>query len=292
MNNLEQYLPSYYDGILETDELMSTENVMFDDLQQNVDTMIMNQYIVTMNEDGCKYYEDIFGIIASVDDTLEFRRQRIINRVSQTPPFTLPWLTMRLDAIIGVGKYTLNVEYGTYTITTEASAVTQGWAQEIAVTINKIKPCNMIYINKPLVADTILVNETVAYSETVYNYHLGTTWLLGQKPFGSIEDKGVVKVAGVNSITDDFLNILAQHEADEIEKVIVNGTLEITTLVKNVVDNYVTIEYEVPVSSGLGIITSLTFKNTLDVTLTTANVYVPITTDVTMKHTFETKEGA
>ena len=112
MNNLKTYLPRIYKNILEFDNLMEVENELFNKLNLETNKVKNNQYILTADLDGIIMYEKMLGIIANpaIED-IEFRRNRIINRISMTFPFTFPFLKKKLDEIIGVGKWEAYMDY-------------------------------------------------------------------------------------------------------------------------------------------------------------------------------------
>lgn len=293
MSDLVKYLPSIYSGILETASLTAAEDILFGELETQYNKGQANQYILTADVDGIKVFEDMVGIVADPSsESLEFRRQRLLNRYSTAPPFTMRFLERKLDEIIGIGAWTAYLDYDNYTLYIETSANNQLWYHELRVTINRIKPANIVFINKPTISNSILASEVINTGSINWNYKLGTIWLLGQKPFASFEDKGVIKVASASSIEDVLLNGLATETASQIASVRINGTYIINAFTtKTAVDNAVTVEYNVPASSGLGSITSIEFLNANLEVLTDASVYVPLNEDAVMKHTISMKEG-
>ena len=229
MSDLKQYLPWLYKDVVEMDALMDTEDSLFSKLMDEYIRGRDNQYILTADEYGIRIFEDIINIVPDPStETLDFRRQRLINRFRTQPPFTFRWLQGKLDEIIGVGKWNAWVDNENYTLYIESSAEDQKWFQEISITVNNTKPANIIFINRPLVVHGVLTNETINLKELVWNYRLGTIWKLGDKPFISYNNKGVIVLATTPSIQQAMLNKLATFSATEIAKVRINGTYIIT----------------------------------------------------------------
>jgi hypothetical protein len=286
-------MPYVYKGILETDELIKTENSLFDEAEGILSSEKANQFILTTDLAGIERYEKMFNIIADpVVENLKFRQDRIINRWSTLPPFTMPFLRKKLDEIIGVNKYKTYIDYSNYTLYIESMAENQSWYQEILITMNIIKPANIVFRNMPLIYDNINLSESINLSEVQYNYKLGTIWLLGQKPFMSYEEMGVVKLGQVSSVKNDFLNDLALFSASEIVKVLVNDTYEISVFdLKGTESDTAIINYTVPVSSGLQTITNIKLLNAGDKVLTSSDLYIQILDDVVLKHSIKFKEG-
>ena len=293
MSDLKQYLPWLYKDIVEMDALMDTEDSLFSKLMDEYIRGRDNQYILTADEYGIRIFEDIINIVSDPStETLDFRRQRLINRFRTQPPFTFRWLQGKLNEIIGVGKWNAWVDNENYTLYIESSAEDQKWFQEISITVNNTKPANIIFINRPLVVHDVLTNETINLKELIWNYRLGTIWKLGDKPFISYDDKGVIVLATTPSIQQAMLNKLATFSATEIAKVRINGTYIITDFeVKSASANAVTVQYYVIPESGITSVTRIELLDSANNVLTRSNVYVPLVLGVNLKHTILVKEG-
>lgn len=432
LNNIEKtelnvYKPKIYKDVLEMDELLDTENELFKFVFSEQERAVNNQYIQTADEDGIKVYESMLHIIADpVNETLDFRRQRVMNRLSMSPPFTTIFLRQKLDEILGVGHYDIlfgpQESYPTYSyptninssgmatycdttidvdgihdktleitfdlmayydggdtitnlrltllgwggyqqmvdipidminndahipikasiklehpgkITTLRIANTQGidcfyqginlhmrytdvphtediapftvivesavsnfqWYEELAITIGKIKPANIAYITRPLVANTIVNGETLEYSEMNWNYRLNGIWKLGEKPLASLASKGVIKMATTKSLKGGLFSIMGDAAVEAVNKVVINGSYVITDFTElevSIADDtkcMITFTYTVPLSSALGNITKIEVYSGDDALLSQSNVYVPLVQDVELKHTLEIKEG-
>lgn len=293
MSSLKDYLPKLYDNVLEINTVMSAEDELFKLLEQLVIIAENNQYVSTADSAGLTDYENLLGINAdtTTEDT-EFRRQRLINRLSMSPPFTLKFLEQKLDEIIGVGAWKTRMDYDNLTLYVESSAESQIWYHEVLVTINSIKPANVVFVNTPFTADILNVNEAINAFELIKNYRLGISWSLGAMPFVSYTDKGVIKMATVKSIGAGLLAELATFTADDVAKVRVNDTYIISTGIDKIASqNVATVQYQVSTSLGVDTITKLELLDSSNNVLTSSQVYVPLLQDVTMKHTITVKEG-
>ena len=293
MSDLKQYLPWLYKDIVEMNALMDTEDSLFSKLMDEYIRGRDNQYILTADEYGIRIFEDIINIVPDPStETLDFRRQRLINRFRTQPPFTFRWLQGKLNEIVGVGKWNAWVDNENYTLYIESSAEDQKWFQEISITVNNTKPANIIFINRPLVVHDVLTNETINLKELIWNYRLGTIWMLGDVPFISYDDKGVIVLATTPSIQQAMLNKLATFSANEIAKVRINGTYIITDFeVKSASANVVTVQYYVIPESGITNVTRIELLDSANNVLTRSNVYVPLVLGVNLKHTILVKEG-
>lgn len=293
MSDIKQCLPNIYDAILEFEGLIASENTLFDNLDIETERVRDNQYILTADINGIITYEKMLNIIPKpAAETIEFRRQRIINRLSLIPPFTFRFLKQRLDEIIGVDRYIASIDYPNYTLYIESSAENQGWFHEILVTITKLKPANIIFINRPLVYEEIRAGESINLTQINFNYRLGSTWILGLKPFTSLDDMGVIKVATTPSIKQDLLNHMATFAASDIADVRINGTFMVPVFVtKAAVNNLATVEYEISETDGIPEVTQIELLDSVGTVLTDSAVYVPILERVILKHSILIKEG-
>ena len=137
------------------------------------------------------------------------------------------------------------------------------------------------------------ISEEIELAKTIYNYKLGTTWVLGRKPFSEQESGGVIKLATTPSIQQEFLNDIASFSASDINNVLLNDTEVISSFsTKTSTNNIATIEYTVPSSLGIAELINIKLRDADNNILTSSNVYVPIVEDVIIKHNIYVKEGA
>ncbi|OQB15704.1 MAG: hypothetical protein BWY15_00417 [Firmicutes bacterium ADurb.Bin193] len=285
-------LPKLYKNIREMQEITSSGDNALTLLDSEIEKLKNNQYIKTLTLEGIEYWEGIFDIIPNAQtESLDFRRERIFSRFSMQPPFSEAFLKEKLDNIIGKNKYLFDVDYNNYTFYIESNAQDQLWYNEIRVMINSIKPCNMVFINKPLTKKSINISNEVSYSDINFNYRLGVSWRLGQKPFASIKEMGVVKMPGTASINNNLLEHIATFTADDIAKVIINDTETITEFVtKASTANEAIIEYNVAPEQATEITNIKVFDDS-DNLLDESSVYIPVGESAVIKHIFRITEG-
>lgn len=217
-------------------------------------------------------------------DIFTTRRERLLNRQSLKPPFTVKFIQNRLDEILGEGNYTLEIDYENSTIIVENTSTSQAWAEELFITINNVKPASMLYINRPVDISNLYVNESIHMSQYLYNYRLGTRWVLGRKPFLSFEDKGEVKSLAVKSITPAMYHKVAQFIIGATTKVRINGSHIITTFTSKTVDeNEANIIYDVAFGS-VDNVTKIELMDDEDNVLSTTNLFIPIPDDTQIRH--------
>lgn len=294
LSNVREYIPDLYKGIDEFNEILDIQEQLKNLFEEGCNDIENNQFIATLTMEGVVKYERLLNIIADPSkEDLEFRRSRVRNRLTNMPPFTKNFLYDKLNSIIGRDKYNMYVNYDEYTLYIESSADNQNWFIETQVTVNSVKPANLIFINKPLISDYVLTSEQIDLTGITYNYRLGTSWVLGINPFSSEENKGVIKMANISSIQTAFLSDVATSAKDVITSVRINGTKTLTgdKITKTVTGDSLILEYSVAVSDNIAEVTLLEFLDSNSNVLTSASVYVPIVSDSVFKHTINFKEG-
>lgn len=292
--DIKRSIPPYLLEFREFNAIYTALNKEFQLLQESREKVLDQFFIDTMCEESILRMEKMLNILPDpTKETLEFRRDRVKNRFLITPPFSIRYLRNQLDSAIGVGNYTLTIDNNNYTIYLESSALNQNWYEEIIFTINKVKPCNMIFTNKPLLTNSILISEQQEAFDLSYNYVLDK-WSLGEKPFADLINQKTIKDADKMSISQNFLNNITTFMDKKIYKVKVNDKIEITDFeTKQVTENTLQIEYSVKKEQiENGIITNIKLLDGTDTVLSDSVVYVPITYDTLVKHTIKTKEGA
>lgn len=286
-----ELFPSVYNGVLEISVLSETDDVLLDQALAKLERAQLNQFILTADEETISVYEKMFSILANpTTETLQFRRERILNRMSLQPPFTMRWLQNKLNEIIGVGKWNAYVDYANRTLYIESFVVNQQWFNELRITINRIKPCNLVFVNKPLIMTDVVANETIVSATQHYNYILGQ-WQLGQEPFATTDSEEVIKLPSVNSINPNLLADVASFSATDVVAVRLNGSVKLSKFTTKAGQGATTIvEYEVKPAQASEI-TQIELLGTGDRVLTASSVYIPVTEAVICKHSINFKEG-
>ena len=289
---LSSFVPSVYKGIVEMDELTFAEENVMSVARKEMIAAFSNTFVLTADESGIIMFEKMLNIISNAHtEDLEFRRQRILNRMSMSPPFTFRFLKQKLNEIIGEGAWTAYIDFDNYTLYVESSASDQNWHYEVTLTINRIKPCNMVFVNVPRTYKTVSLDENISYRVPKWWYRLGS-WKLGQYPFATMDGGGVIKMSQVKSIKPPLLNAVATFVAEDISYVLINDTIRVNEFnTKAAQDNVAVIEYAVTPAMTTAI-TDIKLVGQDGAVLTQAAVYVPVTETVINKHLITTKEGA
>ena len=290
------YVPHVYNGFVEMGQIINADDITIDVAEKALSELVDNQWLSTARESGISQYEKLLGIVPDLStENLQFRRDRLINRFSSKMPFTVPALKQKLDTIIGAGKYSLTIDHDNYTIYLESSSVNQIWYTETMLTISCMKPCNMVFVNNPLIKPDVVISHEISCGTLLSNYTLGDGFKLGMIPFMNVGTEGVIKMASTPSFTEKFINDVAAFTANEIAFIsldFVDGTSSFVFefLTKTVEDNLITIEYDVAPDTRAAI-KRIELYDAETNKLASSDVYIPTSDKIRLKHTILVKEG-
>ena len=252
MRLLKKYLPSLYRENKEMEGLMNAEQPIYDEAETDTKFAFSRQFVVTADEKGVEQYEKILGIMPTATDSLEFRKRRVITRLSTTTPYTLNYLKQQLTTIFGAGNFNAWVDYGKRELYVDSFINNISLFFELETFIAKVKPANMIYIYRSLVLPKVGVSSRYLAGWGKWNYRLDGTWNLGAKPFYSDDTTeewnyrldgtwnlgakpfatyylGEIKMNNQSSITPFTLNYSASKLKEIITKVVINNTITVNS---------------------------------------------------------------
>lgn len=289
--NLLSLLPPWYRQILDYQQICQAEEGQFEALAQEITAVAENFFFQTMDSSAVSQWEQILGIVPNPSiETLSFRQVRLINRISTKPPFTLQFLYQKLDELIGPNQWNVTVDYPNYTLYIESYAQDQSYATELAITIGKIKPAHIVYVNSPYVETGISFTEEISNSTRSWNYIM-SAWPLGEQPFATDTEIGVIKMPTIPSVQTALLTDVANYVSSDVAFARLNGTYSISALTKSVSNHTLTITYTVQ-PSQVSTITLIELLDAFGNVLTSSTCYVPVTTTQVIKHSIPVQEGS
>ena len=297
MNNLEldylpcEQLPPWYREVLDYQQMCQTIGAQFALLAEEINRVADNFFLQTMDLETVQMWEGIFRIAANpATESLQFRRDRIINRISMRPPFTLRFLYQKLDELIGPGLWNVTVDYPNYALYIESNVDGQGYSQELIYTINHIKPAHITFINSPVAMSGVVLSERVSEISYTWNYVLNGQWLLGQEPFADEEEVQVIKLPQTPSIQSALLTGIADFVSGDVAAARLNGSIMVENINKSVSGSTLTITYQVTQAMTTEI-TQVELLAADGTVLTSMAAYVPVTETAVIKHVIPVQEG-
>ena len=101
-------LPFYFRPILEFKELMIAHGWGYDLAEQAAGMILQNFFIQTCDEETIAQYEKIFGLLPEAGDTMDYRRERVLQIFSSTTPFDINYLDSKMQELFGT-DYAMDV---------------------------------------------------------------------------------------------------------------------------------------------------------------------------------------
>ena len=141
---LIDYLPYVIRDYAEFQGIMGSEQPEIEKAWNTTDDLLDNQFIPTAGNMGLSRWEKILGITPKGTDSLEDRRFRILTRINEELPYTLPQLRNILETLCGKGNYSADVEEGTYQLLVKIGLAAKNNFNDVESLLNRVVPQNMV----------------------------------------------------------------------------------------------------------------------------------------------------
>ncbi|MCY7518803.1 putative phage tail protein [Paenibacillus larvae] len=186
-------MPDYYRDIREFEELMKTLGEEARLLEIEKERLLNNQFVLSSDEGAIKRRETELGIQSDPNqESLDFRKKRIINRYSTKPPFTIRYLQERLDYLIGRGRANASVDPQDFVLKVRTKINDASVFREVEHTVHSIKPANLVYHQETSLQDGIGIGEHIYMTPIRRLTKLGS-WKVGRTPFAERGKEVLVK---------------------------------------------------------------------------------------------------
>ena len=119
---LNNQLPYYFRPIREFQAILAAHGYALDSLDANVSQIAANNYISTCDEGTIAFWENLLGITYQFGDTLDYRRQRVLQKFNTVAPYSIGFLNDRLTSLFGSDGYTLTIDYEEQTLSARVSS--------------------------------------------------------------------------------------------------------------------------------------------------------------------------
>lgn len=137
-------LPPWYREVLDYQQMCQTETAQFEALAAEITGVADNFFFQTMGLDGIEMWEQIFHIVPNPQtEDIDFRRYRVLNRITTKPPFTLGFLYQKLDQMLGEGRWEVDVDYPNYGLTIDTPLQNTLYEGELRHMVHVIKPAHI-----------------------------------------------------------------------------------------------------------------------------------------------------
>lgn len=111
---------------------------------ESVATAFLNNFVKSSNLEGVRRWEKIFNILADeINESMDFRKARILNKLVQQPPYTKIYLAQTLESLFGADKYTLQILNNEYIIKIDIETDIHGLFEDTINNLRALIPANM-----------------------------------------------------------------------------------------------------------------------------------------------------
>lgn len=142
--DMKQYLPPFMVRYDEMNQILTTEEAQFQDVEDTHNMMVDNRFIVSCDETGIARFEDMLGISPLANDTLEGRRFRVLTYWNKVLPYNYAYLDNQLESLCGRGKYRINLNTAALTLIVKIALSVQNMFTDCEKLIRSIVPCNVV----------------------------------------------------------------------------------------------------------------------------------------------------
>lgn len=141
---LIKYLPYVVRDYPEFQGIAGSEQPEFELAWDSADDLLNNQFISTSGSVGLSRWEKILKIAPKGTDSIEDRRFRIMTRINEELPYTIPQLRSTLETLCGAGNYSAEVEEGTYQLVVKIGLEAKNNFSDVEALLDRVVPQNMI----------------------------------------------------------------------------------------------------------------------------------------------------
>ena len=103
-------LPRYFRPVTEFQEILKAHGYGLSGICDVMTRLQENFYLSTCDEETVAYYENLFGLRVRLGDTLDFRKERLLQKFNTVVPFSIGFLKAKLGMLYGTDGYTLDVD--------------------------------------------------------------------------------------------------------------------------------------------------------------------------------------
>ena len=140
---LIEYLPYVVRDYAEFQGITGAEQPEFENVWAAVDDLLANQFVSTAGNLGLSRWEKILGIVPKGTDTFNVRRFRILARLNERLPYTLPRFRQMLESLCGAGKSSAEIAAGTYRLRIWIAEEVWEYLPELRSLTARIVPVNL-----------------------------------------------------------------------------------------------------------------------------------------------------
>jgi len=143
---LKYFFNKIYEDNIDVDAIIKAAQPELDGLNLRITNVFKDSFPKTATIEGIREWEQLLNIIPNtlLEDE-NFRRQRIILRLSTTYPFTERFMQMSFDNFFGIGNWQYIIDYNNYEMQIVVLYPDDNWRIELEHFFKIILPANIMY---------------------------------------------------------------------------------------------------------------------------------------------------
>ena len=141
---LKDFFNRLYENNVEAQEIIGAIQPEIDVRAAMICRIYKNCFAATADLDGIRQWENALNILADQTiETMQFRRERVIIRLSNMTPYTERTLHRLMDAIIGAGNWAYELNPVACTLGITCLRPGRAWMREMSIILGDILPANI-----------------------------------------------------------------------------------------------------------------------------------------------------
>lgn len=142
---VKELIPSLYENNVEMQALYNSQEIELDTkLKQYIDNKFLDTFASKATLQGIEQFEEMFSIQADpINESLEFRRARIMNRIVSSLPYTERYLINKLNTLLGENNWRYTIDYAKYQLKIYSLIPGKSWYRELQNLLSQIIPVNI-----------------------------------------------------------------------------------------------------------------------------------------------------
>lgn len=144
-NLILKYMPDYYDGVYEMEELLKAQGVALSDFDFERNRALLNQFVIQTDAQGISVFEDQVGIVPEPDDTLQVRQNNVLMHMLPPKPLTVRYLNYLMNFMNLKAQAKINYGHRHVQIDANSEDINLSNVKQLQYLLNICIPANMIY---------------------------------------------------------------------------------------------------------------------------------------------------
>lgn len=205
------YLPHYYDKVLEMNLLTQVKLLEIEQLWASLNEIRQNQFIETADSQRLRRWEGLLKIRPDLaNQSLAYRKSVVLLRLGTTPPLTFRWLEWQLEEQVGAGHFILNLNPERYELRIRLTNDRLGLITELTDYFRQLIPAHLNFVMEGLYT---LWRDVVESDYLIWNNVLNNQTEQGLNTWQSIKN---YRFKNEEELTGDESNETAKIKSAEL----------------------------------------------------------------------------